>query len=86
MRAIALRMTNALSGNLIAALVWVLVGIVSTYLTTTTAEAQIAGEGFCTLFTNSGKGLHDMAVIGHCAWCYAAIAAFGASIVSLFRK
>lgn len=86
MKTIALRMTNALSSNLITALVWALVGIVSTYLTTTTAEAQIAGEGFCTLFTNSGKGLHDMAVFGHCAWCYAAVAAFGASVLSLVRK
>ncbi len=86
MRAIALRMTNALSSNLIVALVWALVGIVSTYLTTTTAEAQLAGEGFCSLFTNNTNGWHNMGMIGHCAWCYAAIAAFGASIVSLFRK
>lgn len=86
MRAIALKMTKALDSNLIAALVWALVGLVSTYLTTTTAEAQIAGQGFCTLFTNNGKGLHEMAMIGHCAWCYGAIAAFGASMVSLFRK
>lgn len=89
MKTIALKMSQAIGfnkSNLINSLIWAFVGIVATYLTTTSAEAQISGQAFCTLFTNDFQGYHNMAAVGHCAWCYAAVAAFGASLVSLFKR
>jgi hypothetical protein len=89
MKTIALKMSEAIGftkSNVLNAVLWALVGLVATYLTTTTAEAQISGQAFCSLFTNDFQGYHSMAAVGHCAWCYAALAAFGASAISLFKK
>lgn len=89
MKTIALKMSQAISftnSNILNAVLWALVGIVSTYLTTTTAEAQISGQAFCSLFTNNFQGYHQMALIGHCGWCYAALAAFAASAISLAKR
>ena len=89
MKTIALKMSQAISftnSNILNAVLWALVGIVSTYLTTTTAEAQISGQAFCSLFTNNFQGYHQMAAVGHCGWCYAAVASFAASAISLAKR
>lgn len=74
------------SGALAAAM-WAIVGVIATYLTTLSPEAQISTQAFCSLFSNFGAGIHsNMSAIGHCPYCYAAIAAFAASVYSLVKK
>ena len=89
MKSIALIMNQTLffsKSNILNSIIWAMVGIIATYLTTTTAEAQISGQAFCSLFTNNFQGYHQMAVIGHCGWCYVALAAFTASAISVFKR
>ncbi|KAF0113445.1 MAG: hypothetical protein FD163_1768 [Hyphomonadaceae bacterium] len=72
--------------NLFVAAVWFLSGIIATYLTTISPEAQISGQAWCSLFSPSGTNVHSMFAFGHCGWCYVAVAAFGASGLSLFKR
>jgi hypothetical protein len=82
-----MNLENAFSkSNIMTSILWAIVGLISTYLTTLSPEAQISGQAFCSLFTNSGNGFHEMGFIGHCPYCYVAVAAFGASLISLFKK
>lgn len=78
--------TGVSKSSLMTSVLWAIVGLISTYLTTLSPEAQISGQAFCSLFTNGGNGFHDMGLVGHCPYCYVAVAAFGASIISLFKK
>lgn len=69
--------------NIAVAVVWFVAGVVATYMTTTSAEVQISSNAWCSLFSNTHGGMMS---VGHCPWCYAAVAAFGASVISLFKK
>ena len=70
----------------INAALWLAVAIVSTYLTTTSPEAQLSGRAWCTLFSPTHYNGTDLLAFGHCEWCYVAAASFGASVMSLFKR
>lgn len=72
--------------NAVLALLWFIVALVSSYLTTTSPEAQLSGRAWCTLFSPNHYAFSDYMAFGHCGWCYVAAASFGASIMSFFKK
>jgi len=72
--------------NLIGAAIWFISGLVATYLTTISPEAQLSGQAWCSLFSPQHYVFSDFMAFGHCGWCYVAVAAFGASGLSLFKK
>ena len=77
---------NTSKSGILASALWATIAVIATYLTTLSPEAQISGQAFCALFTNSTNGFHNMGMIGHCSYCYVAVAAFAMSMISLFKK